>query len=283
MSTKTETTEPIEVDLGELTPRRDEVQNIHEAIAAIMGHVGYVRKQRGANLNYTYAGEAALIGALRPYMWYYGVYCCVLEITDVTRETYKAGREGNTTMNNTTMNMVVRFVHSPSQTYIDVMTSGEGSDVGDKSQNKAMTGGYKYALRQTFMIETGDDPDKDPSSDYERIATGKSGGSNGNGRKPASNGSKPKATAAAENMAELEGVDMNDPKAVALASEPGSRAMITYAVSLGVGQGQESPRKIAQEWLGPVLKGLPLPIKEATKWPEYLARIETAAKAAKTG
>jgi len=31
-----------------------------------------------------------------------------------------------------------------------------------------MTGAYKYALRQTFLIETGDDPDKTQSADQER-------------------------------------------------------------------------------------------------------------------
>src|SRR3990167_1905296 len=35
---------------------------------------------------------------------------------------------------------------------------------GDKSVNKAMTGMLKYALRQTFLIETGDDPDTAPSA-----------------------------------------------------------------------------------------------------------------------
>jgi hypothetical protein len=42
--------------------------------------------------------------------------------------------------------------------------------VGDKATAKAMTGAYKYALRQTFCIETGDDPDKDPSVDQERAS-----------------------------------------------------------------------------------------------------------------
>jgi hypothetical protein len=55
--------------------------------------------------------------------------------------------------------------HVHSDTYIDIQTTGEGADSGDKSSNKAMTGGYKYALRQVFCIETGDDPDKYPSEE----------------------------------------------------------------------------------------------------------------------
>jgi len=48
--------------------------------------------------------------------------------------------------------------------FIDVQVTGGGHDSTDKKSYKAMTGAYKYALRQTFMIETGDnDPDKTPS------------------------------------------------------------------------------------------------------------------------
>ena len=45
---------------------------------------------------------------------------------------------------------------------MSAMSSGEGSDTGDKASNKALTGAYKYALRQTFCIETGDDPASTP-------------------------------------------------------------------------------------------------------------------------
>lgn len=42
---------------------------------------------------------------------------------------------------------------------------GEGQDGGDKCLNKAMTGAYKYALRQTCMISSGDDPDHESSKE----------------------------------------------------------------------------------------------------------------------
>lgn len=44
--------------------------------------------------------------------------------------------------------------------FIEVQALGEGMDAGDKAIYKAMTGAFKYAQRQTFMIPTGDDPDK---------------------------------------------------------------------------------------------------------------------------
>jgi len=132
-------------------------KDIHEAINNVMQEVGYVKKQKGTNLNYTYAGEAALISALRPSMVEHGIYMHVLKIENVTRENYTTAK--GTAMVNTVISAVIRFAHIGG-TFVDVASTGEGSDAGDKSANKAMTGLYKYAMRQTFCIETGDDPDK---------------------------------------------------------------------------------------------------------------------------
>lgn len=133
-------------------------ESIHEAINAVMQEVGYVKKSRSAGVNYSFAGESALIAALRPAMVEHGIYMHVAKIESVTREniTTKSGAQ----MVNTLISAVVRFTHATSGTSIDSAATGEGFDSGDKSANKAMTGLYKYALRQTFCIETGDDPDK---------------------------------------------------------------------------------------------------------------------------
>jgi hypothetical protein len=133
-------------------------KSIHEAINAVMGEVGYVKKTRSDKLSYSFAGEAALISALRPAMVEQGIYMHVLEIRGITRQEYST--KSGTSMVNTVIQAVVRFTHAPSGTSIDTAAVGEGSDAGDKGANKAMTGLYKYALRQTFCIETGDDPDK---------------------------------------------------------------------------------------------------------------------------
>lgn len=132
-------------------------KDIHEAINNVMQEVGYVKKQKGANLSYTYAGESALISALRPAMVEHGIYMHVLKIENVTRESYVS--KNGAAMTNTVISATIRLAHI-SGTFIDVASTGEGSDAGDKSANKAMTGLYKYAMRQTFCIETGDDPDK---------------------------------------------------------------------------------------------------------------------------
>ena len=152
--------------------------NIHTAINQVMQGVGYVKKEKGTGVPYTFAGESALIQALRPSMVANEIYMHVAEIKNVEREQYTTTK--GTQMVNTVMTGIVRFTHAPTDTHIDVWATGEGSDAGDKSANKALTGMFKYAMRQTFMIETGDDPDKHASE--ERVTTSKITTS-GNGKK----------------------------------------------------------------------------------------------------
>lgn len=139
---------------------KDDIE-IEQAIANIYKEVGYV--QKGGRISegpakYTYAGEADIIEALRPAMAAHGVTVRVAAIRDVVHETITIGKF-DSKMQRTTLVATVRFAHGPSGTYVDCEALGEGMDSGDKSSNKAMTGALKYALRQTFCLETGDDPD----------------------------------------------------------------------------------------------------------------------------
>lgn len=43
----------------------------------------------------------------------------------------------------------------------ETVITGEGLDTGDKAGYKAYTGALKYYLANTFMVATGDDPEKD--------------------------------------------------------------------------------------------------------------------------
>lgn len=137
-------------------------KDIHEAILAIYGEVGYVQKQKSPELRYTFAGEAAFIAELRPAMIKHGVTVSVNEMDSLIQESYTTAK--GTVMMRAIIHAIVAF-HHVSGSSMKVESYGEGSDSGDKAVNKAMTDAYKYALRQTFMIETGDDPDKDASQE----------------------------------------------------------------------------------------------------------------------
>jgi hypothetical protein len=135
-------------------------KSIQEAMLAIYNEVGYVQKERSDNLNYTFASEKEFIKTLRPVMINNGVTVFVKSMNNIIQTEYTT-RSG-AVMLRTNIHGVVCFTHVTGS-FIDVESYGEGADSGDKSTNKAMTDLYKYALRQTFMIETGDDPDKDAS------------------------------------------------------------------------------------------------------------------------
>lgn len=51
----------------------------------------------------------------------------------------------------------------------ETITTGEGMDKGDKAGYKAYTGALKYYLANTFLVATGDDPEKEsPGPDDEK-------------------------------------------------------------------------------------------------------------------
>jgi hypothetical protein len=70
-------------------------------------------------------------------------------------------------LNHVVAAVTYRLTHAPSGESEDCQVLGEASDTGDKAAPKALAGAYKYFLRQTFLIETGDDPDRYASADQE--------------------------------------------------------------------------------------------------------------------
>lgn len=149
--------------------------NIYVALNAVMKQVGYVQKQKAANstLKYSYAGEAALIAAIRPHLVEHGIVVYPAGVRELRTETYQTSN--GATMNRTIGLFDFMFYHGESDTSFLAEALGEGADIGDKSANKAMTAAYKYALRQALMIETGDDPDQHPSEDQQRKEPAKNG------------------------------------------------------------------------------------------------------------
>lgn len=130
--------------------------NIGEAWLAIMSEVGYVQKQ-GFNKaqNYKYAGETQLIEALRPALLKHKVICTPSHATSRTEQVVVGDKKTFRTV----VDYTFTYTHVPSQTHIQVAAIGEGVDTGDKAAYKAATGALKYALRQPFLIETGDEPE----------------------------------------------------------------------------------------------------------------------------
>jgi hypothetical protein len=144
--------------------------SLYSAMLAVMGEIGYVQKTgkvQGGGMNYRFAGEAALLKALRPHMVAHGlllfpVACELREHHEVVETKY--GPKPSRTIRTVS---TYRLAHVSGE-HVDLQVAGEGQDKGDKATAKAMTIALKYALRQAFLIETGDDPDTTrPEADYE--------------------------------------------------------------------------------------------------------------------
>lgn len=132
---------------------------IYAAMSAVMAEVGYAQKTGKATFGdkYTYASEGDLIAALRPAMVAQGLslHVCHVDRFDVEHFDTKSGGK------QLRCDVVVTYTmgHAASGETLTIQSIGTGVDSGDKAPYKAMTGALKYALRQSFIIETGNDPD----------------------------------------------------------------------------------------------------------------------------
>jgi ERF superfamily len=120
----------------------------------------YVQK-RGYNprFNYNYVTAADIAGAVGDILAELGVV--------VVPRLESISHEATRTQGRTEAEHVARVVMSYSFVDVDtaeeitVKTAGEGLDLGDKAPYKAMTGALKYALLQSFLLATGDDPEEE--------------------------------------------------------------------------------------------------------------------------
>jgi len=145
---------------------KPEPKNVYEAVNHVMKQVGYVQKEKAGGLAYTFAGEPALIRAIRPHMVKVGLIVYPSRMTELPAESFTS--KHGSVINVSKLSATYCFHHAPSGTEFFVSVIGKGMDTGDKDSNKAMTAAFKYALRQPLMIETGDDPDKTPSEKFEQ-------------------------------------------------------------------------------------------------------------------
>lgn len=128
---------------------------------AVMSEVSHVAKNgRNKDQNYAYATEADVVAEIRDAMQKYklGVFFSATVASDYNCEiTTKSGSR----MRVIRVNLKVTWVDTETGYSRTEFFDGEGMDTGDKAVYKAITGAEKYALLKTFLIPTGDDPEKD--------------------------------------------------------------------------------------------------------------------------
>lgn len=149
------------------------VNDLYGAKLKVMAAVPYLRKQGKMDSygqKYTYAREADFIDRLHPAMREAGLTVGAVGYELVHDSMFeRAGGKGLS--RRVILLATIRLGHVSGQ-FENYQAVGEAIDTGDKACGKAMTMALKYALRQMFLVETGDDPDDVGSDQHE--AAGKS-------------------------------------------------------------------------------------------------------------
>ena len=128
--------------------------DIVKAICAAMRDIGYVQGTGwNAHHKYKYVSEADLLKAVQPAM-----VTNALILTPIRVHTQEPQPSGNQIRQDILVTYLLAHV---SGQFIRAQAPGSGTDSLDKAIYKAMTGAYKYILRQTFAIPSGDDAERE--------------------------------------------------------------------------------------------------------------------------
>jgi hypothetical protein len=130
--------------------------SLKQKLAEVRRRIGQIEK-RGINHegNYRYVRAADLAGAVGDVLAELGVIL-LPQLESISTEPL-GPRSGADHL--TRVVIAYRFIDSDSTEELTVKMAGEGLDFGDKGVCKAQTSALKYALLQSFMIATGDDPE----------------------------------------------------------------------------------------------------------------------------
>jgi hypothetical protein len=130
--------------------------NLRQKLAEVRRRIGYVQK-RGHNerFNYSYVTAADIAGSVGDILAELGVVV-IPSLEEISYEP-AAGRGEAARM--ARVIMAYTFADVDSGEEVVATAAGQGLDAGDKAAYKAMTGALKYALLQTFLLATCDDPE----------------------------------------------------------------------------------------------------------------------------
>lgn len=141
------------------TPTPNSRATLYRKIAGVTAAVSRIPKNgRNTFHNYTYATESDITDGLRDLLAEHGLAFLPPSVLSWERdETVDNPKLGPRTR------VQVQFAlgcADTGETYTAVLW-GEGQDNADKGFYKAYTGAVKYFLMKTFLIATGDDPERD--------------------------------------------------------------------------------------------------------------------------
>lgn len=134
---------------------------IYAAMVAIMSDVtGISKAKKNMQQGFMYRGIDDVYNALHTILAKHGVFMTpeVLQVERTERQTQRGG-----TLLYAQARVKYTFYASDGSS-VSVVVDGEGMDSGDKATGKALSIAHKYALFQTFLIPTEEQPDPDAES-----------------------------------------------------------------------------------------------------------------------
>ena len=143
--------------------------SLRQKLAVVRRRITYVQK-RGHNerKNYNYVTAADIAGAVGDILAELGVVV-VPRLESISHEPSRMGR--SEVEHVARVVMAYTFMDVDTAEEITVKVAGEGLDAGDKAPYKAMTGALKYALLQSFLLATGDDPEEERTNPANHSST----------------------------------------------------------------------------------------------------------------
>jgi len=153
--------------------------SIHKRMIAILGELPAIGKDtRNPQQGFMYRSHDDVLNALNPLLAKHGVY-----VIPSVHERIAAERTTDKGKTMYEVNLLVHFTFYGAE--CDEVTAsawGEGTDMGDKATNKAMTMAFKNVLAQSFAVSTSETIDTDSESPGETTRSG------GAGERPISQG-----------------------------------------------------------------------------------------------
>lgn len=146
-------------------------RTVHERMVAILAELPAIGKgQRNTEQNFMYRGHDDVLNALNPLLAKHGVYV-VPDVVD--RVTDRRETRGGRIMFEVNLHVRYTFVAADGSS-MTASAWGEGTDMGDKATNKAMTMAFKNILAQSFAVSTeeGRALDVDGTTAEETVARG---------------------------------------------------------------------------------------------------------------
>lgn len=150
---------------------------LYEKIIAVMNKIGQLQKDGAIKdgndkLMYKYLSEEQTTGGLQKAFIEFNLVMFPIKVEE--EHFYIETMKYDKVIKAPITKVIVTYKICDAETgeYEEIQSVGYGSDSQDKGSNKAMTGAFKYAQRQTFMISTGDDGDHTSSEDLDKQLAG---------------------------------------------------------------------------------------------------------------